>query len=51
MPIMAAMVWLLPVSDSLGECLSIDIVSKIMKLCDYDVGKNCKFIVYNLPFV
>ena len=39
------------ISNYFGECSPIDSVSKIMKLCDYDVAKNSKFITYSLIFM
>ena len=51
MPIMAVMVRLLPKSVIFCECSPIDSLNKIMKLCDYDVAKNSKFIVWSLIFI
>ena len=36
------------VSDLFGEHSPIESVSKVMKLCDYDVADNSKFIADSL---
>ena len=37
--------------DFSGECSSIDTISMIMKLYDYDLAKNSKFIAYKLSLM
>ena len=51
MDIMAKNACKLAVIDFFGERSPTEIVSKIMKLCNYYMAKNSKYIAYSFIFI
>ena len=39
------------ITDIFGEHSLVELVSNVMKLCDYYAAKNSKFIAYSLIFI